>query len=49
LGAVMLTVMLVRLMKGHFTADNHFGFEAALGTGTLSMWSGLGSIFCYWF
>ena len=29
LGAIMLTVMLVRIMKGHFTPDNHFGFEAA--------------------
>jgi len=29
LGAVALLVMLIRVMKGHFTADNHFGFEAA--------------------
>ncbi|WP_020394318.1 cytochrome c oxidase subunit 3 [Thiolinea disciformis] len=29
LGAIMLTVILVRSMKGHFTASNHFGFEAA--------------------
>lgn len=29
MGALMLTVILVRLMKGHFTADNHFGFEGA--------------------
>jgi cytochrome c oxidase subunit 3 len=28
LGAIMLTVMLFRCMKGHFTPDNHFGFEA---------------------
>ena len=28
LGAVMLTVILVRAMKGHFTADHHFAFEA---------------------
>ena len=29
LGAIMLTVMLVRVYKGHFEAENHFGFEAA--------------------
>lgn len=29
LGAIMLAVVLYRLMKGHFTADNHFGFEGA--------------------
>jgi cytochrome c oxidase subunit III len=29
LGAIMLFVILLRIMKGHFTADNHFGFEAA--------------------
>ncbi len=28
-GAIMLAVVLYRLMKGHFTADNHFGFEGA--------------------
>ena len=28
LGAVMLTVILFRCMAGHFTPDNHFGFEA---------------------
>jgi cytochrome c oxidase subunit 3 len=28
LGAVMLTVILFRSMKGHFTADHHFAFEA---------------------
>jgi cytochrome c oxidase subunit 3 len=28
LGAVMLTVILFRCMKGHFTADHHFAFEA---------------------
>jgi cytochrome c oxidase subunit 3 len=25
----MLTVMWLRSAKGHFTRDNHFGFEAA--------------------
>ncbi|HBX56793.1 cytochrome c oxidase subunit 3 [Pseudomonas sp. UBA2684] len=29
LGAIMLTVMLVRVLRGHFDADQHFGFEAA--------------------
>ena len=29
LGTIMLTVMWFRTFKGHFTADNHFGFEAA--------------------
>jgi cytochrome c oxidase subunit 3 len=29
LGAIMLTVMLIRILRGHFTPDQHFGFEAA--------------------
>jgi cytochrome c oxidase subunit 3 len=29
IGAIMLTVMTLRILKGHFTAKNHFGFEAA--------------------
>ena len=29
LGAIMLTIMLVRIYKGHFEAEKHFGFEAA--------------------
>ncbi|HCW90838.1 MAG TPA: cytochrome c oxidase subunit 3, partial [Marinobacter sp.] len=29
LGTIMLTIMLIRIIKGHFTADRHFGFEAA--------------------
>lgn len=29
MGAIMLAVILVRVMRGHFTADNHFGFEGA--------------------
>ncbi|MBK69943.1 MAG: cytochrome c oxidase subunit 3 [Euryarchaeota archaeon] len=28
LGAIILTIMLLRSLKGHFTADDHFGFEA---------------------
>ena len=29
MGAIILTVMLVRSFRGHFTPDQHFGFEAA--------------------
>jgi cytochrome c oxidase subunit III len=29
LGTIMLIVMLVRVMKGHFTPTNHFAFQAA--------------------
>jgi len=29
IGAIMLTVMMFRSMKGHFTDENHFAFEAA--------------------
>lgn len=29
LGTLMLFIMLMRINKGHFTADRHFGFEAA--------------------
>jgi cytochrome c oxidase subunit 3 len=28
-GAIMLAVILFRVIKGHFTSDQHFGFEAA--------------------
>ncbi|WP_409522457.1 cytochrome c oxidase subunit 3 [Nitrincola sp. MINF-07-Sa-05] len=28
IGAIVLIVMLFRVLKGHFTADNHFAFEA---------------------
>jgi cytochrome c oxidase subunit 3 len=28
LGTIMLTVMFVRVLRGHFTPDNHFAFEA---------------------
>lgn len=28
LGAIMLTVIMFRCMKGHFTSERHFGFEA---------------------
>ena len=29
MGAIILTVMLVRSFRGHFTPEQHFGFEAA--------------------
>lgn len=29
IGAIMLTVMMLRILKGHFTPDNHFAFQAA--------------------
>jgi cytochrome c oxidase subunit 3 len=29
MGAIMLSVVLYRVLRGHFTADNHFGFEGA--------------------
>ena len=29
MGAIMLSVVLYRLMKGHFTPENHFAFEGA--------------------
>jgi cytochrome c oxidase subunit 3 len=29
LGAIMLSCVLYRLIKGHFTAEQHFGFEGA--------------------
>ncbi|MCC5858793.1 MAG: cytochrome c oxidase subunit 3 [Ectothiorhodospiraceae bacterium] len=29
IGAIALFVILIRVIKGHFTADDHFGFEAA--------------------
>jgi cytochrome c oxidase subunit 3 len=29
IGAIMLSVMFARTLKGHFTPDHHFAFEAA--------------------
>ena len=34
IGAIMLTVILFRSLKGHFTPDHHFAFEAVSGNGT---------------
>ncbi len=50
LGATMLTVILVRVIKGHFTADHHFGFEGAAWYWHFVdvVWLGL-YLFVYWF
>ena len=40
IGAIMLTVIWLRVLKGHFTPDRHFAFEAWPGTGTSWTWSG---------
>lgn len=29
LGALILGIMLIRILRGHFDAEHHFGFEAA--------------------
>ena len=49
LGAIMLTVIWVRAMKGHFTPDNHFAFEAVAWYWHFVdvVWLGL-YIFVYW-
>ncbi|MEZ5478702.1 MAG: cytochrome c oxidase subunit 3 [Thiolinea sp.] len=49
LGAIILTVVLVRAYKGHFTPDNHFAFEAAAWYWHFVdvVWLGL-FIFVYW-
>jgi cytochrome c oxidase subunit 3 len=50
MGTIMLAVMLIRIMKGHFTPDNHFGFEAASWYWHFVdvVWLGLFT-FVYWF
>jgi cytochrome c oxidase subunit 3 len=49
MGATMLLVIMIRAMKGHFTADNHFGFEAVAWYWHFVdvVWLGL-FIFVYW-
>jgi len=49
IGAIMLTVMLIRSIKGHFTVKNHFAFEAAAWYWHFVdvVWLGL-FIFVYW-
>jgi len=50
LGATMLIVILIRSMKGHFTEENHFAFEAVAWYWHFVdvVWLGL-FIFVYWF
>ncbi len=49
LGTAMLTVILVRSMKGHFKPDNHFGFEGVAWYWHFVdvVWLGL-FVFVYW-
>jgi cytochrome c oxidase subunit 3 len=49
IGTTMLLVMLVRALKGHFTSDNHFAFEAVAWYWHFVdvVWLGL-FIFVYW-
>ena len=49
MGTTMLLVMLVRCIKGHFTSDNHFAFEAVAWYWHFVdvVWLGL-FIFVYW-
>lgn len=49
LGAIILLVILLRAMKGHFTPENHFAFEAAAWYWHFVdvVWLGL-FIFVYW-
>lgn len=48
-GAIMLTVIWLRTMKGHFTPQHHFGFEAAAWYWHFvdAVWLGL-YVFVYW-
>jgi cytochrome c oxidase subunit 3 len=49
MGAIILTVVMFRGMRGHFSADNHFAFEAAAWYWHFVdvVWLGL-FIFVYW-
>tara|TARA_Y100001970_G_scaffold293161_1_gene438240 strand:- start:2866 stop:3654 length:789 start_codon:yes stop_codon:yes gene_type:complete len=49
LGAIMLTVIMFRCIKGHFAGDNHFGFEAVAWYWHFVdvVWLGL-FVFVYW-
>ena len=49
IGAIMLTVILFRCINGHFTKDNHFGFEAVAWYWHFVdvVWLGL-FVFVYW-
>jgi cytochrome c oxidase subunit 3 len=49
IGAIMLLVMMLRAMRGHFTPDHHFAFEAAAWYWHFVdvVWLGL-FVFVYW-
>jgi len=49
IGAIMLTIIWLRVVKGHFTADNHFAFEATAWYWHFVdvVWVGL-YVFVYW-
>ena len=49
IGAIMLTIIWFRVIKGHFTADNHFAFEAVAWYWHFVdvVWIGL-YVFVYW-
>jgi len=49
IGAIMLLIILIRCIKGHFTPDNHFAFEAVAWYWHFVdvVWIGL-FIFVYW-
>lgn len=42
LGTIILIVMFVRILRGHFNPEKHFGFEQPAGIGTSSTWCGWG-------
>jgi cytochrome c oxidase subunit 3 len=49
LGAIMLTIICFRVIKGHFTAEKHFAFEAVAWYWHFVdvVWIGL-YVFVYW-
>jgi cytochrome c oxidase subunit 3 len=49
IGAIMLTIIWLRVVKGHFTAESHFGFEAVAWYWHFVdvVWIGL-YVFVYW-
>ena len=49
IGAIMLTIMFFRVLKGHFTPENHFAFEAVAWYWHFVdvVWIGL-YVFVYW-
>ncbi|NNF41233.1 MAG: cytochrome c oxidase subunit 3, partial [Woeseiaceae bacterium] len=49
IGAIMLTIIFIRVMKGHFTPEKHFAFEAVAWYWHFVdvVWIGL-YVFVYW-